>query len=228
MSAPGVRGVLLLLFDVADDAIAEHDDWHTHEHMPERLSIPGFLRGTRWTRSTPGPRYCVIYETESPAVLDSPPYRARLDAPTPWTTRMMARYSGMRRTLCEVAAADGAGIGGACLVVTFGSQAGRAAELRARLADTVVPRLSQRRGIARCQLLEQARAAGMSREQAIRGSDASVQSALWVTGYDADVLASLAGNDLGPKSLAGWGAVATEHAIFRLAYALTAEDCAAA
>ena len=106
MSSPRAQGALLLLFDVADDAIAEHDDWHTHEHMPERLAIPGFLRGTRWTRTTPGPRYCVIYEVESPAVLGSPAYRARLDAPTPWTTRMMACYSGMRRTLCEVVAAD--------------------------------------------------------------------------------------------------------------------------
>ena len=38
---------MLLLFDVAQDAIPEHDEWHTHEHLPERLSIPGFVRGTR-------------------------------------------------------------------------------------------------------------------------------------------------------------------------------------
>ena len=38
---------MLLAFDIAADAIAEHDDWHTHEHLPERLAIPGFLRGTR-------------------------------------------------------------------------------------------------------------------------------------------------------------------------------------
>jgi hypothetical protein len=44
---------MLLSFDVAEEAIAEHDEWHTHEHFPERLSIPGFLRGPleRRTRS---------------------------------------------------------------------------------------------------------------------------------------------------------------------------------
>jgi hypothetical protein len=39
---------MLLSFDVLPEVVAEHDHWHTHEHLPERLSIPGFLRGTRW------------------------------------------------------------------------------------------------------------------------------------------------------------------------------------
>ena len=96
VSPSQARGALLLLFDVAAAAIDEHDDWHTHEHMPERLAIPGFLRGTRWTRRAPGPRYCVLYEVAEPAVLDSPAYRARLEHPTPWTSRIMPHYVGMR------------------------------------------------------------------------------------------------------------------------------------
>ena len=100
MKTPRAQGAILLLFDVEADVVAEHDDWHTHEHMPERLAIPGFLRGSRWTRTTPGQRYCVVYEVADLAVLDSPAYRARLDDPTPWTAKMMPRYVGMRRTLC--------------------------------------------------------------------------------------------------------------------------------
>ena len=42
------KAAMLLTFDIEDAAIGEHDDWHTHEHLLERLSIPGFLRGTRW------------------------------------------------------------------------------------------------------------------------------------------------------------------------------------
>ena len=38
---------MLLSFDIAGSD-CRHDDWHTHEHLPERLSIPGFVRGTRW------------------------------------------------------------------------------------------------------------------------------------------------------------------------------------
>ena len=39
---------MLLSFDIAEEAQREHDDWHSHEHLPERLAIPGFLRGSRW------------------------------------------------------------------------------------------------------------------------------------------------------------------------------------
>jgi hypothetical protein len=35
--------------DFAPEIVPELGDWHTHEHMPERLGIPGFLRGTRWS-----------------------------------------------------------------------------------------------------------------------------------------------------------------------------------
>jgi hypothetical protein len=222
MNPPRAQAAMLLLFDVAVDAVDEHDDWHTHEHMPERLAIPGFLRGTRWTRESSGPRYCVIYEVDDLAVLDGPAYRARLDHPTPWTAKMMTHYVGMRRTLCRVTLADGQGIGAACLVVTFGPAPGRSAELRERLAAEVLPGLSGRRGLATCRLLENALPASMSREQSIRGRDDSVDSALWVTGYDDAALASLAAHELGPQRLALCGATAIGHMVFALAYSLTA------
>lgn len=56
---------MLLGFDVVPEAMAEHDRRHTHEHMPERLSIPGFLRGTRWCALRGAPHYMVLYEVES-------------------------------------------------------------------------------------------------------------------------------------------------------------------
>ena len=59
------RAAMLLGFDIAAEAVDEHDDWHTHEHLPERLAIPGFLRGTRWVAIDGAPRYAVLYEVES-------------------------------------------------------------------------------------------------------------------------------------------------------------------
>jgi hypothetical protein len=211
---------MLLLFDVAAEALDEHDDWHTHEHMPERLAIPGFLRGSRWTRTTPGPRYCVLYEVADLAVLDSPEYRARLDAPTPWTAKMMPHYVGMRRSLCAVVAGDGDGLGGACLVATFTPAEGRAAELRRRLVADVLPGLARRRGLAAWRLLENSLQARMTREQDLRGRDRAVRSALWVTGYDVDAIAALAMSDLDKERLTDCGAAAVEHAVFRLAHSL--------
>jgi len=220
---------MLLLFDIAEAAIDEHDDWHTHEHMPERIAIPGFRRATRWQRegaahaARPGPRYCVLYEVDALAVLDGADYRTRLENPTPWTARMMTHYIGMRRTLCRVVAQAGEAVGGACLVVAFGAREGQAAALRARLCEGVLPGLHERRGVAAWRLLENALPAPMTREQSIRGRDAAVSSALWVTGYDAQVLAALAEperGDLGAVRLAACGAEAIEPMTFSLANAM--------
>jgi hypothetical protein len=220
MTSSLARGAMLLLFDVAPEALAEHDDWHTHEHMPERLAIPGFLRGTRWKRETAGPQYCVVYDVEDLAVLDSTPYRQRLDHPTPWTLRMMSRYVGMRRTLCKVTAQDGCGLGNACLVVTFTSPEGLAAEVRRRLTAEVLADLPRRRGLVGYRLLENALLAPMSREQAIRGRDGAVQSALLVTGYAAGAVASLMTRELAPERMTDFGIREIETVVFRLAYAL--------
>ena len=64
----------------------------------------------------------------------------------------------------------------------------------------------------------------MTREQSLRGRDSSVHSALWVTGYDVDLMAALAADDLGPERLIGYGAAGVEHAVFRLAHSLGAGD----
>ena len=127
---------MLLSFDIASEAVAEHDDWHTHEHMPERLGIPGFLRGSRWLARSGAPRYMVLYEVASIDVLASEPYLARLNDPSPWTVRMMKHYVGMRRALCNVVAGSGAGMGGVALLVRFAPVAGGAATVE-RLAIAV-------------------------------------------------------------------------------------------
>jgi hypothetical protein len=220
------RGAMLLLFDIAADAVAEHDHWHTHEHMPERLGIPGFLRGSRWTGIDDRTRYCVLYEVASLAVLDSPAYRERLDNPTPWTSAMMRRYGGMRRALCNVEAGSGCGMGGTALVVRFAPVEGKAVELDRWLAEDILPGLALRPGLASCHLLRNALTATMTREQEIRGRDATVHSALFVTGYDEAVVAALARDELAAQRFTARGGVATEHAalLYRQSYALSAAD----
>src|SRR6187551_58985 len=98
------KAAMLLGFDVAAEAVDDHDDWHTHEHLPERLSIPGFLRGTRWValHGEDERRYLVLYEVAALATLTSPAYLARLNQPSAWTTKMMAHYRRMSRGFCLV------------------------------------------------------------------------------------------------------------------------------
>ena len=43
--------------------------WHVHEHMPERVGIPGFLRGRRYIAERGGPEFFTLYEASTVEVL---------------------------------------------------------------------------------------------------------------------------------------------------------------
>ena len=94
----------------------EHDysRWHATEHMPERLAVPGFLRGRRAVavdKTTTAP-YFMMYEARSAAVFESAPYLTRLNDPTPWTARVLSTYVAPIRTVCHIEDSRGEGVGG--------------------------------------------------------------------------------------------------------------------
>ena len=213
---------MLLSFDVLPEAVTEHDHWHTHEHLPERLAIPGFLRGTRWV-ALPGqqPRYMVLYEVQDLATLASEAYLARLNRPTPWTTKMMPHYRGMQRGLCAVAASAGLGSGHLALLTRFTPAPGAA------LDRQLLARLAQRPGLGSVHLLQGALVAQMTQEQRIRGADAGVEAALLVTGYEQPALEALVEGELSPAALQAQGAQAVVHTLYRVDYTLTAAELAA-
>jgi hypothetical protein len=37
---------IAMWWNMAPDLRSEFEDWHSHEHFPERMSIPGFRRGS--------------------------------------------------------------------------------------------------------------------------------------------------------------------------------------
>lgn len=202
------RAAMLLFFDIVPEAIAGHDDWHTHEHLPERLSIPGFLRGTRWVALRSGqPRYFVIYEVRDVDVLTSAPYLERLNNPTPWTQKVMPSYRAMTRGFCAVTASAGLGLGNTALVARF-KPAGDPSWLR-----ELMPQLASRPGLGGCSLFESAAAPPMTREQRIRGADARVDWVLLATGYDAEAVAGLEHADLAQLPGASFGLYRTDYAL---------------
>lgn len=218
------QAAMLLSFDVAPEAIVEHDDWHTHEHLPERLSIPGFMRGSRWIATEGTPRYMVLYEVEQLAVLNSDAYLQRLNNPTPWTSKMMPHYRGMRRGLCSVTASFGLGGGHAGLLLRFRPQATAEAQMRKWLVEELLPDLPARNGLGSAHLLEGALNPQMTNEQRIRGADAGVDWAIIVTGYNENSLTELANGDLGASRLAGHGAADVQVATYRIDYSLACHE----
>ena len=215
---------MLLSFDIAPEGLAEHDHWHTYEHLPERLSIPGFLRGTRWTATQGQPRYMVLYEVESLQTLVSEAYLRRLNSPTPWTQRMMPLYRGMTRGLCAVLGSFGFGQGGHASLVFLQSSDGPRSALVEWLLGTVLPEVPGTVGLGSAHLLQGAQTAAMTTEQRIRGADGAVDLAIIVTGHDSSALASFYAARFGNNQLLKYGATDVQHADYCVAYSLAATE----
>jgi hypothetical protein len=211
---------LLLAFDIDEQAQAEHDDWHSHEHLPERLAIPGFLRGSRWRSLAGAPAYFVLYEVRELGVLSSPAYRERLDHPSPWTAKMMPSYRGMRRGLCEIVARAGHGLGGTGLLLRFGVAADARDSMRGWLADEVIPALPAQSGLVSATLLRSGMQAELTVEQRIRGRDGGVDWALLVTGFAASAIQAAATGMLLPSTLSRRGASDVASATYQLVHCL--------
>jgi hypothetical protein len=140
---------VLALWGDGDPAQDEgFNDWYTHEHLPERIAIPGFLRARRYVADLPGPpptwRYFTLYETASLAVLQSPEYLHALNNPTAGTRRYMALMAGLARTACRVVHSSGkGGEGGNLAFVEFAPEHD---ELVPWITSTLVGRVLARSG----------------------------------------------------------------------------------
>lgn len=140
-------GLLAIWNDIDPAVEAEFTHWYLSEHFAERVGIPGFLRARRYVAAAPGPgpRYAALYETETADVLASPAYIARLNDPTPLTTRMLAQFRNTIRSVSHVAASVGQGVGGAMASLWLTPDAARvdagADALEDWLRDTALPGL---------------------------------------------------------------------------------------
>ncbi|MBU4527781.1 MAG: hypothetical protein KUA43_12240 [Hoeflea sp.] len=136
MSIPG-NAFLALWHDIEPSAWVDYTEWHTREHMPERLSIPGFTVGKRLVNhEVDRYRYGTIYAGDDLEVFRSPPYLERLNNPTPWSTSMQPAFRNFLRVACERLVSRGAGDGGAMVTVRLDfAEGGSEESLRGNCAD---------------------------------------------------------------------------------------------
>src|SRR5262245_14678100 len=146
--------VLAIWNDIAPGGDAEFDHWHTSEHIPERVSVPSFLRGRRYNAIAGNPTYFTLYETDTVAVLQSAAYLERLNAPTPWTSKCIQLFRNNRRTACRTTVSLGVGMGGVLATLELGPLTGREDVLRAWLSSTALPAAAARAGIVGAHLCE--------------------------------------------------------------------------
>jgi hypothetical protein len=105
-------GFLAIWSDVETHDLTDYRHWLTREHTTERVTTRGFLasRVFRATRDDIN-RFFILYELEAPAVLDGEAYLARLNAPTPWSQRIMAKLGNFMRGGGTMVARAGRGEG---------------------------------------------------------------------------------------------------------------------
>lgn len=115
------EAVVAIWNGVADEGWETNYAWHLHEHVPERVGIPGFTRGRRYRAADAAthPALFTLYELDTLQVAQGQDYQARLNAPTTWT-RAAGKFSrDTSRGLARVVESRGPGVGGVLLTLRF-------------------------------------------------------------------------------------------------------------
>ena len=201
------RAAIAMWWDISPQRKAEFEDWHSHEHLPERLAIPGFLRGSRWAAADGGTGFFVLYELDDPETLASPHYLERLNQPTPWSTQLMPHHRDMVRSQCRVEASVGGGVARAMLTLRLSPRNGASGPLRTFLVEQADKIASRAGTTAAHLLLTEAPDIALTTEQRIRGGrDPSADWIFLVGGYDLAALQGLRAGELSNDMLSRHGA----------------------
>ena len=162
------EGVLAIWHTITPEGESEYWRWHDREHIPERVGVPGFLRGRRYRSLERSLDYLDLYEVEDPETLRSAPYLARLNDPTPWTRRMVPHFLNTLRVGYRVATSAGRGQGGVLLTLQLGAAGGGGRQARGARR----PRPRRRRGRDRGRLGPRAGGDARGHEHRDRGEAA--------------------------------------------------------
>ena len=170
-SLTATTALLGIWHDVEADYVEEYLRWHSFEHLPERLALPGFISAERYELiEGPGQRFCCFLDVKNREAFRSLDYQARLNAPTQWTRRLMPRYSRIHRALCEKRWEIGTGLSGfsACIRIASNGNETLGAELHAVCAG-----LLERQAVTRARLgeLDQALTSVDSEEKRLRRNE---------------------------------------------------------
>jgi hypothetical protein len=212
--ADTLPGILAIFNNVAAGREAEFEEWFQHEHLAERIAVPGFLIGRRHEAVSAQPRYFNFYVTRSAEVLKSAAYLGRLDEPTPMTRTVMSEiFKDMIRTICRRTFRLGAMRGTGVVTVRF---AERPADTALKAAIETVMR---DKAVACGEIWQAADSLEfpVSMEERLRGGDRKIEACLLVETLrvpDAEKIAAAFANEF-PR---------TEVGVYRLLCEITAAN----
>lgn len=143
------QGFLAIWCEMGADDLVDYRNWLTQEHISDRIYSPGFLGVRLFASVDDACAHFILYATESPDVMQAPPYLRILNTPSPWTQRLMVKFGPFDRAAGERVVKIGRGFGSHVLVSRVRSggapvdpvQARDALRALIRLPDTVGVRL---------------------------------------------------------------------------------------
>ena len=195
-------GILAIFNNVAPGREAEFEEWFQHEHLAERIAVPGFLVGRRHEAVSGSPRYFNFYVTQSVDVLKSAAYLGRLDDPTPMTRTVMSEiFKDMIRTVCNRTFQLGVMRGTGVVTVRFNERPEESA------LKKVLETLMRDKAVACGEIWRAAdpREFPISMEERLRGGDRKIEACLLVEALrvpDAERIATALASDF-PKATIG-------------------------
>jgi hypothetical protein len=172
-------GYLAIWSDLEPQDETDWAHWITREHAAERNGINGFL-ACRIFRALGCSvnRYFILYELDDESVVGGADYLARLNAPTPWSQRIMPRLRNFGRGGGRVAASAGTGQGGIVAPLRLDAVPSWDAATMVELArlDRVIA--------ARLLVTDSAQTSIKTREKGMRSDDDSFAALLLIEGLD--------------------------------------------
>ncbi|HVT68991.1 MAG TPA: hypothetical protein VHF26_14670 [Trebonia sp.] len=94
--APAAPVLLAVWWEPQPGTEADLDAWYAEEHIPRLLTVPGWIRISRYERvSGTGARFLAVHDLQDVAAIASPAHRAALD--TPWRTKVIAQREQYER-----------------------------------------------------------------------------------------------------------------------------------
>ena len=223
------KAAVAMWWNIRPEQRSEFGDWHSHEHFPERMSISGFRRGSRWTSTLDAEGFFVLYELDYYETLTSKGYLDRQNAPTRWSTKMMPHHLNMVRSQCRVAASFGGGVATSLATIRLSPETAKGDGLKTVLVETL-RELASKSGLTGAHLLltDTPKASAPTTEQQIRGSDGAADWIVLLSGYDLETLQEVVSNRFSAPALHLAGAQEkSTTGRYRLAFAMTPRDAAA-
>jgi hypothetical protein len=226
MKGAGDGEAMLVIWNgITAEGEAEYYRWHDGEHIPERLSVPGYRRGRRLVHVARPRDYLTLYETAGVDVFGSAAYQAQLARPTAWSQAIGRQFRDMVRRVFRVVAATGRGEGGVILATRFALNPTRSPAFADWMRQTLLPALGATAGVVAVRVLahEPTATRGIGGQADDGSPEASPPWLILVECGDVGVTDALAGTALASDSLVGAGAVGgVTHDVYRLQISMDA------